>query len=1829
MSSTTQSEVAKALTTAIQTIAESNAQSKEATLTIEAEIVDIIDEGLGTYMVSYLGNKFEASTTHGEVVYSVGDKVYVIVPNGNFDKNKIILSPVVPYTATYASTDTKNTYITLGDNIFMKVPDVNLCTYRPHDATLVDHVDTKGFAVLFKGALADSRTFNFTCKIQTNIDKSRRSRGNYGLALYIPVTRTIDDVETHEYYMVIADTNNILGDPYNLAVPALQNFYFTLPTDMEYYDDEENFPVKICSFVRNFLGQDDTKPDDIFITDIQLLSTFEVANEQMTGYYSVITASGGSSFLTNVTGDTKTLSVTAYLNGKVTKVDRFECYWFKENASITNTSEKFQRFGGLGWEILNEVSKQDTSDDGTVSVQYVTNVYTQEVSQVEIHCDTRFKCVLVSDSAEIVSTITIKNLGSDAKIKLISLSGSNLFAEDVGDVDLQLSYHEAGITDVAVPENFNIGYAWQRLDKNGQFIDNDFLSIDEYKREDNTYYLTGHYPVSLINRTNTIACTVYIDRIFNKGEEDEYIQRQTIGTVYLTVSTVEVASGGRIMIVNGDKLYKYDADGDSPLVADYDGPVSSKIKTIDPLTLNIYKEDGTELTAHEYQVITVEWLIPNNSMITVTGGSTDKNPGYTTVTQSHYRKDQYSLPYSISPRYNKNKQDNNVIVKVTAPSSVFKEPLTAVANIRFLKDGESGTNGSKYSAIVTYNNYGYGEKDAEGKVHKLQLIYAQNGWYFYDAGNPDPKDSVQLGIKLYSDGDPVSVPSTINWKIFDAGHNYDNIVSPVNVTQQSGLLTHISSAWDLKNDKNYCATIEVAVPAIREGSDGTGSVTKKAEYVYAYYPIECTYSPYLFDGSDLPRLEGGFSKVLYATDGTNPQYDNSENFYAINSIYNYDDGEDIYDYEWSVNSNLKIQSKTAIEHTCKITPKSKFDNGVSKNFVRVKLTRSAGVKADIEGKIASLISEIAREENRKEYYEEMQDLLAIFKNFRYNDYIDRLTKASEFYLEKTKLAQTATEMEKQAIQIAKACQRYITINMDDYGEVVVVVQGGSNTQDNNVYRLYLEIWGDGGGNPGKLSKLVKLANLTGKLGTSEESIDDILAVSLSSLLIENKMPMRDGYPVRSCYFTLNEMVDNYNSLVNTVYANYLNVLRDPKMSYYNGEVQRIIQDLTDYVSGVSALAAYSVGGCHEEQYKYAPLVNILNSRLFAASKLDASSYSLMIDNVINPMKDDISKYVTFTKKGGYTDTIQEIVNTEAKLNAEKAMYERMLTPEDATYVIHIKPIIMTYNRYGMSNINGWDGNKVEVKEGYILSPQVGAGKKESDNSFTGVVIGIQQASEKSTNNKIGLFGYSKGRQSIFLNADTGSATFGLSGGGQVIIDPSDGRALLKSGDYKYHPGYEDGKGMQIDLSTPEIKFGSGNFEVSPEGHITAKGGGSIAGWQITDNQLYSNVTQSNGRITLDSSGIGKIFSHSHDTLTDTSNGFYLSYDGLSIGKTIRISSGDGGKVEVGRLGSDKHWTISGVASSQTVEGYSYIGYNADKFGARYDPTDPNGPWIIDENISTSAVYLGTNGIRLDKKFFVDRNGHMLANDIILEGGVIGGWRIDGKTLVGEGSGDQYIKLDATGSIEANYKPNENIGWKIEKNGHAHFCKGDIGGWSITDKALSAKGISIDAETGVIRGEGGVGEQHNSWSIDSQGKANFSHITANSGGSIGGWTINSDGLSSSNFTLGTNLLEFLASGINITYTIQGEAKKRPMDTYVSDLTVDTLRVADLNADRITTGTLSVNRLNMDAIGSALSGYVVSCTTLQCQSFKLRQTEYDIVRLDLPNGHSYDVIGRLIN
>lgn len=97
-------------------------------------------------------------------------------------------------------------------------------------------------------------------------------------------------------------------------------------------------------------------------------------------------------------------------------------------------------------------------------------------------------------------------------------------------------------------------------------------------------------------------------------------------------------------------------------------------------------------------------------------------------------------------------------------------------------------------------------------------------------------------------------------------------------------------------------------------------------------------------------------------------------------------------------------------------------------------------------------------------------------------------------------------------------------------------------------------------------------------------------------------------------------------------------------------------------------------------------------------------------------------------------------------------------PEAVIYM----PIYMSLNTFGLASLNAWDGNHVEINEdeNYILAPQIGAGYKDNNNRFTGVVMGTAQTYDQ-TEPSVGLLGYSEGKQSIFLDAETGNATFGL------------------------------------------------------------------------------------------------------------------------------------------------------------------------------------------------------------------------------------------------------------------------------------------------------------------------------------------------------------------------------------------------------------------------------------------------------------------------------------
>lgn len=174
--------------------------------------------------------------------------------------------------------------------------------------------------------------------------------------------------------------------------------------------------------------------------------------------------------------------------------------------------------------------------------------------------------------------------------------------------------------------------------------------------------------------------------------------------------------------------------------------------------------------------------------------------------------------------------------------------------------------------------------------------------------------------------------------------------------------------------------------------------------------------------------------------------------------------------------------------------------------------------------------------------------------------------------------------------------------------------------------------------------------------------------------------------------------------------------------------------------------------------------------------------------------------------------------------------------------IIIIPIHLYLNRFGHAAINGWDGNTVSIDNegGIVLAPQIGAGFKNKNNAFTGVLMGtsLLKDHDNSTTNKdvylkeTGLMGLHNGERSFFLKSEEGSAIFGKNGSGQIKIMPEaeDGKpqAVITGGLY---PKDSSGNpsGMEINLSAPSITYGNKKFSVDKNGILTCTDA-NINGW---------------------------------------------------------------------------------------------------------------------------------------------------------------------------------------------------------------------------------------------------------------------------------------------------------------------------------------------------------------------------------------------------------------
>jgi hypothetical protein len=388
-------------------------------------------------------------------------------------------------------------------------------------------------------------------------------------------------------------------------------------------------------------------------------------------------------------------------------------------------------------------------------------------------------------------------------------------------------------------------------------------------------------------------------------------------------------------------------------------------------------------------------------------------------------------------------------------------------------------------------------------------------------------------------------------------------------------------------------------------------------------------------------------------------------------------------------------------------------------------------------------------------------------------------------------------------------------------------------------------------------------------------------------------------------------------------------------------------------------------------------------------------------------------------------------------------------------IIWTQPILIIQNKYSSAMLNSWDGEfYIDEKNGTIMSTMVGAGKKDLNNTFSGVLMGDVAAGAGFDNrNKsgLGLYGFLQGEQSFGFNVD-GTAFIGRAGRGRINFNGQNG--TIESGSYTQYLA-----GMQIDLDGDEVnKTASSLFAY-----------GSGGAFELNTNPSRPLLVL---RSTPNEDGKILFYIGSPDTGAETPNrDFYLQSENY-------IADTDGTRIDL-KTGKVYIYNQGSVEGELT----SYIKINGD--GSPYLQIH-DGSTAIRENgtdifYATKSQYHLMSANYEEKKagIYIDLHG----GSIDARKGNIGGWEITADKLQ---AGN--IVIDSAGSISAKGDKGE---WSINDNGSARFTQltvtGDktsyIGPFTVSTKALSYNAFSL--------GVNGI-NLNNTFTVDMEG-----NIVANS------------------------------------------------------------------------------------------------------------------------------------
>ena len=1066
---------------AVASVSENAVSAVQSDVSYEMEVMEIVDQGTATYRVKYLENdKLQAHASTPS--YSVGDHVLVLVPRGDFDNPLVILNSVTPsVTVVGEDKTTAETVkrIEVSQNLFNSYNLIKFASYQDETININDIVPYD-LSDLLKGYFDSGyNILKLNMNVKTSIAKEQRISGSYGIKVEIPIRRKNadgilkDDIQ--EFYL---DSKVFNGNPYELTNWSNQTNYLVLNFGDEIVFDKKK-SIKVTAFIDGF-PQDPAKTDknvwaDIVLKDIQLTVCEDIETVEG-GYKVVLTAENGPFFANQDVSsiEEKKINLKVFLNGLETSYAKMPVYWFIEDPTVNETSKYYHRSAGVNWRCLNSRTEVLGEAQNDSSFVFDTSAGSIIISNQDIKYKSKIRCYVGTNEGQlwVYGELAISNLYSLIKeVNLYADKENNTYVENVGNVILTCEVNYPNLYSNVVHDE-ELNYVWEQIDQQGRIVSQDdfysIVALNDKNITDGIYTTKISFPVSsLTSDMNIFKVYVYV----NKKQASGSITAYPIETKQISIRTKE-GQDFLVVLDNANVNYNYDADGDAPDSDNYDGLSLQKLE-IKPVEFSIISAaTGEEISNAEYDRVSWVWKVPINSLLKPNlvyfeSINQDNTSAITKDDNYYYIRGNganRSLQYKLASRYNAKSAQSLSSLTITFGNTVLYEDVP----IRFSKDGENGTNGTKYTAFVTYKigdtEYRYGDiyVDDNGNEHpvKMRFVAVEDDdgtidWYIYDLVSNTLKkcyslsnnnyshikgDLYRLNVKVYKDGEEINTSASsqtgqanVSWSIFDSGEKQglgwkeNKYFCPFAISDSDSNSCYIIptnsdknklSQWTNENNIPYVIVqANISLSNLKatadQSTDDLNNIYNNDLHIYYDYPIEITrikkpQTDFASDGSFksfVPSLEGGFYNVLYTSAGNNPQYDDTENFRCESNLIGVDSKE--CNYSWNANSNIFLDKNMTIHE---ISVSEYNECPVAKPnplFQSGDFYNYIKVKVDIENKI--LKDKLSKTTSEKE---ELQK--ALDKNNLIYSNLELFLKACNLYQIEYSLKQSKEELQKRS-----------------------------------------------------------------------------------------------------------------------------------------------------------------------------------------------------------------------------------------------------------------------------------------------------------------------------------------------------------------------------------------------------------------------------------------------------------------------------------------------------------------------------------------------------------------------------------------------------------------------------------------------------------------------------------------------------------------------------------------------------------------------------------------------------------------------------------------------